>query len=91
MSKNYAAYKEKFLIQFNVGDMLRLSDAVTALSRLITGPNEIVDDALELQQEIDEKAALFQTGNFCPKCGSALYLSDLPQYDETCYACDENF
>lgn len=91
MNTNYETYKEKFLSEFCLGDLLHLSDAVIALCSLITAPNEIVDDALELQQDIDCKLRSFQTGRLCPRCGSPLYLSDLPQYEGTCYACDENF
>lgn len=91
MNKNYETYKEKFLSEFHLGDLLRLSDAVTALCNLIAAPNEIVDDALELQKDIEHKLQAFQTGESCPRCGNLLYLSDLPQYGSTCYVCDENF
>ena len=91
MSESYEKYKEKFLSEFNLGDLLHLSDAVAALCGLIAAPNEAVDDALELQEGIDRKLQAFQTGSPCPRCGSPLYLSDLPQYGGVCYACDENF
>lgn len=91
MNKSYETYKKKFLSEFNLGDLIHLSDTVIALCSLITTPNEIVDDASELQEDIDRKLQAFQTGCLCPRCGGPLYLSDLPQYDGTCYACDENF
>lgn len=28
---------------------------------------------------------------YCPHCGAALFVSDLPYYDYVCYDCDENF
>lgn len=90
-SKNYRTYKQKLLSEISLGDLIRASDLISALLSLLSGTNEIIDDAEDLQQEIDQKATSFQTGNFCPHCGNSLYLSDLPQYDETCYMCDENF
>lgn len=89
--KNYTKYKRKLLSEITLGDLIRASDMLAALLSLIPGPNEITDDSEDVQREIDKKAMFFQTGNYCRRCGASLYLSDLPQYDEVCYACDENF
>lgn len=46
------------------------------------------------QKEIMEKTNNIEeceTEEKCPRCGSPLYLSDLPQYDFVCLNCDENF
>lgn len=91
MSENYKKYQSKMLSEISLGELMKLVDFIRLLSELAPEPNEIVDDALDLAQEVDAKIATFQIGEQCPRCSATLYLSDLPQYDSACYECDENF
>jgi NADH pyrophosphatase NudC (nudix superfamily) len=59
----------------------------------------LLNDLTEQQQEtlISEMEYIqiilkdYRTNKLCPKCDSNLYLSDLEDYDHTCYECDESF
>ena len=52
--------------------------------------NEFMNEATE-NFKLRQAGAECKTNVKCHKCGSYLYLSDLPQYDYVCYECDENF
>lgn len=90
-TESYEKYKRLLLERISLGDLLRAVDIITALCNLIPEPNEVVEDAAVFVKELCSNLPQFQTGGLCPKCGAPLFLSDLPQYDETCYSCDENF
>lgn len=90
-SKNYTKYVNLLLSDISMGDFIRLSDIVTALCDLLPAENELVQEATAVVDNVGNTLATFKTGNVCPRCGLPLYLSDLPQYDEACFECDENF
>lgn len=90
-TQNYQIYVKELLSTVSLRDIIRLSDMVTALCDLLPAENELVQEATEVVDNVGDTLATFKTGNVCPRCGLPLYLSDLPQYDETCYECDENF
>ena len=81
-SINHSAYLRS-LRQFPVvGALARCQQALRS-----SAPQATAD----VEAELDELLRHFITKSTCPRCGAPLYLSDLPQYDFTCYECDENF
>ena len=88
---NYSIYKSEMLSSISLGDMIRMENMISALCDLLPRQTELVEEATALIEDVGDKLAIFRTGNHCPRCGLPLYLSDLPQYDETCYECEENF
>ena len=90
-TKNYSIYEHQMLGDISLGDLIRMEDMISHLCDLLPEQKEIVEEASALIEDVGGKLEKFHTGNFCPRCGLPLYLSDLPQYDEVCYECDENF
>lgn len=90
-TQNYQRYVKELLSTISLGDILRLSNLVTALCDLIPPEKELVEETVLLIETMDDRLAEFRTDNPCPRCGQPLYLSDLPQYNEVCYECEENF
>lgn len=82
MTKGYIKYCKK------LQEISWLPAAVEAMEFLKSLPGE---QAQEIRDDLAELVAPFKTGRKCPRCGGALYVSDLPQYENVCYSCDENF
>lgn len=59
--------------------------------------SDLLDEMLQLDDEIEfgkMKWQLYEkygTNKVCPRCGTQLLKSDLPQYKYLCFECDENF
>ena len=84
-TKSYLSYRQSLLQLPVVGSLIHCRQLLLSPDCL---PSEERDCLLKELQDI---LAHFQVEARCPHCGGQLYLSDLPQYDTTCYHCDENF
>lgn len=84
-SKNYRAYRAKLLNSVSLGLLVQMEQYLAAPERAQA------EDAQTLADEARRVLRQFQTHRLCPRCGTSLYLSDLPQYDFVCHTCDENF
>lgn len=67
-------------------NILADSISVEALEQYDLGnPDEL------LRENVSDVVIRIATDKACPKCGSTLYFSDLPQYDYVCTICDAHF
>lgn len=53
--------------------------------------SELLEGVNCVRLDIEDVLNAAITDKKCPRCGKALYLSDLEDYDYTCVSCDENF
>lgn len=94
-TKNYLKAKEE-MEGISVVDLIRtkwlldeLYDAAVFANEKIE--NRVADEYKETYAFLERVTDYLITNADCPKCGHALYCSDLPQYDYVCPMCDENF
>ena len=72
---NYLHFEHAVLNRISVADLVAFDD----------GTDECFDYVMhEIRKDIE-------TDKECPRCGSKLYCSDLPEYDYVCVECEENF
>lgn len=84
VSDSYNQYEDFILNNFDFPAWLNLLERIT--------DKEDLSDLEEVaREEIDKICNALQLDELCPLCNSKLFLSDLPQYDKVCFACDENF
>ena len=86
-------YKEhqRVIAQLSITDVVKASDYINELATFIPTNNEVLDYLEDIQKPLLEVIRKLQTKKECPRCGCALYLCDLPQYNYVCAECDENF
>ena len=81
----------KIMASLSVTALIKAVDYITLLSQFINSDNEVLDDINEVLQPLNDVIEKLRTNEDCIHCGNYLYLSDLPQYEYVCPACDENF
>ena len=92
MEKTENYKKEQSIISgLSITDIVKTSDYINELASFIPADNEVLDYLEDIQKPLIDVIKKSQTDKECPRCGSSLYLSDLPQYEYVCPECEENF
>lgn len=83
---NHRKYK-KIVGSIPVHELVRIVRNYPSVFPKIGRYAEFIEPMEEIENHINE----LKVKELCPHCKNSLFLSDLPDYDFTCYECDENF
>lgn len=90
MTKNFMEHQNR-INQLSIVDIKRAYDAYTGLITELKMSAKDEEYAMEEVEELASAIKDLETNVKCPRCGSKLFKSDLPQYEYVCSDCDENF
>lgn len=89
-TKNFEEH-QKAISELSITHIIKVVDYVDELSTFIPKNNKVLDYLDDIVKPLYEVIDKCRTDEVCPKCGCALFKSDLPQYECVCVECDENF
>lgn len=87
---NYEIFQEA-KCDLSVTDIVNAFDYIQTLIKYVPKDSELHDYYLEVISPLAKFASDCMTDKECPRCGRALFCSDVEEYEYVCTYCDENF